>query len=158
MQKKWFSQKLSNLELWSLLTTYRKSYMGFSKGYHVTSWTARSWTVWSWKIMDCLILDHCKVYPWKQNIDHEQLLFNVEMFMLKSRSKKTLWYRPCSPIYVYFCNDLFAINNFLSCSQQCNCSRLQQCFSCHAVQILLFCQCLSDCNMKIITVEQKQVQ
>jgi len=26
-----FSQKLSNLELWSLLTTYRKSYMGFSK-------------------------------------------------------------------------------------------------------------------------------
>jgi len=31
MQKKRFSQKLSNLELWSLLTTYRKSYMGFSK-------------------------------------------------------------------------------------------------------------------------------
>ena len=26
-----FSQKLSNLELWSLLMTYRKSYMGFSK-------------------------------------------------------------------------------------------------------------------------------
>jgi len=26
-----FSQKLSNLELWFLLTTYRKSYMGFSK-------------------------------------------------------------------------------------------------------------------------------
>jgi len=26
-----FSQTLSNLELWSLLTTYRKSYMGFSK-------------------------------------------------------------------------------------------------------------------------------
>jgi len=26
-----FSQKLSNLELWSLLTTYRKSYTGFSK-------------------------------------------------------------------------------------------------------------------------------
>jgi len=26
-----FSRKLSNLELWSLLTTYRKSYMGFSK-------------------------------------------------------------------------------------------------------------------------------
>jgi len=26
-----FSQKLSNLELWSLFTTYRKSYMGFSK-------------------------------------------------------------------------------------------------------------------------------
>jgi len=26
-----FSQKLSNLELWCLLTTYRKSYMGFSE-------------------------------------------------------------------------------------------------------------------------------
>ena len=26
-----FSQKLSNLELWSSLMTYRKSYMGFSK-------------------------------------------------------------------------------------------------------------------------------
>ena len=26
-----FSPKLNNLELWSLLTTYRKSYMGFSK-------------------------------------------------------------------------------------------------------------------------------
>ena len=26
-----FSEKLSNLELWSLLTTYRKSHMGFSK-------------------------------------------------------------------------------------------------------------------------------
>ena len=26
-----FSQKLSNLELWCLLTTYRKSYIGFSK-------------------------------------------------------------------------------------------------------------------------------
>jgi len=34
MQKTRFSQKLSNLELWSLLTIYRKSYMpytGFSK-------------------------------------------------------------------------------------------------------------------------------
>ena len=30
-KKMLFSQKLSNLELWSLLTTYRKSYMGFSK-------------------------------------------------------------------------------------------------------------------------------
>ena len=29
--KRRFSQKLSNLELWSLLTTYRNSYMGFSK-------------------------------------------------------------------------------------------------------------------------------
>ena len=29
--KKRFSQKLSSLELWSLLTTYRKSYLGFSK-------------------------------------------------------------------------------------------------------------------------------
>jgi len=26
-----FSQKQNNLELWSLSTTYRKSYMGFSK-------------------------------------------------------------------------------------------------------------------------------
>ena len=26
-----FSQKLSNLQLWCLLTTYRKSYLGFSK-------------------------------------------------------------------------------------------------------------------------------
>jgi len=31
MQKTRFSQKLSNLEPWSLLTTCRKSYMGFSK-------------------------------------------------------------------------------------------------------------------------------
>jgi len=31
MQKTRFSQKLSNLELWCLLTTYRKSYVGFSK-------------------------------------------------------------------------------------------------------------------------------
>jgi len=34
MQKMRFTQKLSNLELWSLLTTYRNSYMsymGFSK-------------------------------------------------------------------------------------------------------------------------------
>ena len=31
MQKTLFSPKLSNLELWSLLTTYRKSYMRFSK-------------------------------------------------------------------------------------------------------------------------------
>jgi len=30
-RKTQFSQKLSNLELWSLLTTNRKSYMGFSK-------------------------------------------------------------------------------------------------------------------------------
>jgi len=32
-----FSQKLSNLELWSLLATYRKSYMDFSKNY----WTPK---------------------------------------------------------------------------------------------------------------------
>jgi len=31
IQKTLFSQKLSNLELWSLLTTYRESYIGFSK-------------------------------------------------------------------------------------------------------------------------------
>ena len=31
MQKKWFSQKLYSLELWSLLVTYVKSYMRFSK-------------------------------------------------------------------------------------------------------------------------------
>jgi len=31
MQKTRFSQKLSNLELWCLLTTYRKSYRSFSK-------------------------------------------------------------------------------------------------------------------------------
>jgi len=31
MQKTLFSQKLSNLEVWSLSTTYRKLYMGFSK-------------------------------------------------------------------------------------------------------------------------------
>ena len=31
MQKTLLSQKLSNLEPWSLFTTYRKSYMGFSK-------------------------------------------------------------------------------------------------------------------------------
>jgi len=31
MQKTRFSQKISNLELWSLLTTYRKPYVGFSK-------------------------------------------------------------------------------------------------------------------------------
>ena len=31
MQKTLFSQKLSNLELWCLLTTYRKSHMGISK-------------------------------------------------------------------------------------------------------------------------------
>jgi len=31
MHKRLFSQKVSNLELLSLLTTYRKSYMGFSK-------------------------------------------------------------------------------------------------------------------------------
>ena len=31
MQKKRFSHKLSNLEQWSVLTTYRNSYMGFSK-------------------------------------------------------------------------------------------------------------------------------
>jgi len=31
IEKTQFSQKLSNLELWSLLTTYRKSYMGFTK-------------------------------------------------------------------------------------------------------------------------------
>jgi len=29
--QKQFSQKLSSLELWSLLTTSRKSYMGFTK-------------------------------------------------------------------------------------------------------------------------------
>jgi len=31
-----FSQKLSSLELWSLLTTYRKSYMRFSKNHYWT--------------------------------------------------------------------------------------------------------------------------
>jgi len=31
LQKRDFLKKLSNLELWSLLTTYRKSYTGFSK-------------------------------------------------------------------------------------------------------------------------------
>ena len=30
-KKRDFLKKLSNLQLWSLLTTYRKSYMGFSK-------------------------------------------------------------------------------------------------------------------------------
>jgi len=48
-----------------------------------------------------------------QNIDHEQWLFNVEMFILQIRSKNTtLWYRPARQIYVYFCNNLFAINKF----------------------------------------------
>jgi len=36
MQKKRFSQKISNLELWSPLTTYRKSYMGFLKNHYWT--------------------------------------------------------------------------------------------------------------------------
>ena len=36
MQKTRFSQKLSNLELWSLLTTYRKSYMGFQRTHYWT--------------------------------------------------------------------------------------------------------------------------
>jgi len=31
MQKYAIFSKVSNLELWCLLTTYRKSYMGFSK-------------------------------------------------------------------------------------------------------------------------------
>ena len=31
LQKRNFFQKLSNLELWCLLTTYRKSYTSFSK-------------------------------------------------------------------------------------------------------------------------------
>jgi len=75
------------------------------------------------QILDYLILDHYKVYPWKQNIDHEQWLFNVEMFMLKSRSKNTtLWYWPCSPIYVYFFATIFlqstifcrAVNNVIA--------------------------------------------
>jgi len=33
-----FSQKLSNLELWCILTTYRKSYMGFSKNPYNPRW------------------------------------------------------------------------------------------------------------------------
>ena len=37
-----FSQKLSNLKLWSLLATYRKSYTGFSKP-HATLQGAVTW-------------------------------------------------------------------------------------------------------------------
>jgi len=36
-----FSQKLSNLELWSPLTTYRKSYIGFSKNPLFDPWNPR---------------------------------------------------------------------------------------------------------------------
>jgi len=66
------------------------------------------------------------------------------MFILKIRSKNTtLWYRPCSPIYIYFCNNLFAINN---CGAVNNVIAVEynNVFTCHAVQILLFYQCLSD--------------
>ena len=41
MQKTRFSQKLSNTELWFLLTTYRKSYMGFSKNSLLDPWNPR---------------------------------------------------------------------------------------------------------------------
>jgi len=50
MQKTRFSQKLSNLELWCLLTTYRKSYMGLSKN-----------LVWLIGAMVCLL-----AAPWVQ--------------------------------------------------------------------------------------------
>ena len=36
MQKTHFSQKLSSLELWCLLTIYRKSYMGISRTHYWT--------------------------------------------------------------------------------------------------------------------------
>ena len=38
-----FSQKLSNLELWSLMTTYRKSYVGFSKNPLLDPKNSRWW-------------------------------------------------------------------------------------------------------------------
>ena len=59
-----FSQKLSNLELWSLLTTYRKSHMGFSNkplldpkiqdGWDPPSWksTWRHFLCWGWSNLD----------------------------------------------------------------------------------------------------------
>jgi len=40
-KKTWSTQKLSNLELWCLLTTYRKSYMSFSKNPLLDPWNPR---------------------------------------------------------------------------------------------------------------------
>jgi len=44
-----FSQKLSNLELWCLLTTYRKSYMGFQNTHYWTPKIQDGWDTLSWK-------------------------------------------------------------------------------------------------------------
>jgi len=44
-----FSQKLSNFELWSLLTTYRKSYIGFLKTHYWTPEIQRGGDLPSWK-------------------------------------------------------------------------------------------------------------
>ena len=50
MQKKTrFSQKLSSLELWSLFTTYRKSYLGFSKTHYWIPKIQDGWDPPSWK-------------------------------------------------------------------------------------------------------------
>ena len=54
MQKTQFSQKLSSLELWCLLTTYSKSYMGFSKNrIHKIQ---DGWDLPSWKPVLILII------------------------------------------------------------------------------------------------------
>jgi len=67
LQKCDFSQTLSNLELWCPFTTYRKSYMGFSKnplldpkiqdGWDPPSWklTQRYFFCWGWSDLDKLL-------------------------------------------------------------------------------------------------------
>jgi len=53
-----FSQKLSNLKLWSLLATYRKSYTGFSKPHA----TLQGAVTWRNQYHDCATLQ-CVIIP-----------------------------------------------------------------------------------------------
>jgi len=46
-----FSQKISNLKLWCLLTTYRKSYMGFQRTYYWTPKIQHGGDPPSWIVM-----------------------------------------------------------------------------------------------------------
>jgi len=73
-----FCQKLSSLELWCLLTTYRKSYMGFSKNPLLDPWNPR------WRRSAILDLD--------AKMRFSQKLSSLELWCLLTTYRKSA---PC---------------------------------------------------------------
>jgi len=73
-QQSYLSQKLSNLELWSLLTTYRKSYTAFQSTPYCTPKIQDGWNLPPLKLVNCHISS--KNHPTLMKFGTQQHIWN----------------------------------------------------------------------------------